>query len=151
MDVLINFVTYGILLYSVVLLLFYLFIAFYSIGETVKHFQKAGVTNYTNLLVTEYSPTISLLAPAYNEEATIIENVRSLLSVHYDKIEIIIINDGSKDNTLQKVLTEPETQAALLKRGLDPQPSSPEEFDALVRSEITQWKKVVQTAGIKQE
>lgn len=106
MDILINFVTYGILLYSVVLLLFYLFIAFYSIGETVKHFQKAGVTNYTNLLVTEYSPTISLLAPAYNEEATIIENVRSLLSVHYDKIEIIIINDGSKDNTLQKVLTE---------------------------------------------
>jgi cellulose synthase/poly-beta-1,6-N-acetylglucosamine synthase-like glycosyltransferase len=106
MDVLINFVTYAILLYSVVLLLFYLFIAFYSIGETVKHFQKAGVTNYTNLLVTEYSPTISLLAPAYNEEATIIENVRSLLSVHYDKIEIIIINDGSKDNTLQKVLTE---------------------------------------------
>src|SRR5690606_38517225 len=45
-------------------------------------------------------------APAYNESATIIENIRSLMSLHYSKYEVIIVNDGSKDDTLEKVIEE---------------------------------------------
>ena len=48
---------------------------------------------------------MSILAPAYNEGASIIENVRSLLSLHYNNLEVIIINDGSKDNSLEKLIT----------------------------------------------
>jgi cellulose synthase/poly-beta-1,6-N-acetylglucosamine synthase-like glycosyltransferase len=106
MDLITGVFAYSILLYSVVLLGFYVFIALYSVGETRNHLRKASFTNYNNLLVTEFSPTVSLLAPAYNEEATIVENVRSLLNIHYDKLEIIIINDGSKDNTLKKVIDQ---------------------------------------------
>jgi cellulose synthase/poly-beta-1,6-N-acetylglucosamine synthase-like glycosyltransferase len=43
------------------------------------------------------------LAPAYNEGANIIENVRSLLSIHYNNLEVIIINDGSKDDSIEKL------------------------------------------------
>ena len=46
---------------------------------------------------------VSVVAPAYNEEATIIENIRSLLSLHYGNYEVIIINDGSKDNTVEVI------------------------------------------------
>jgi len=49
-------------------------------------------------------PSISIIAPAYNEEASIIENIRSLLSLEYPKVEVIVVNDGSKDNSLQKVI-----------------------------------------------
>lgn len=45
-------------------------------------------------------PSISVIAPAYNEEKTIIESVNSLLNLKYPDYELIIVNDGSKDNTL---------------------------------------------------
>lgn len=50
------------------------------------------------------APPIALLAPAFNEAATIAESVRSLLSLHYPSFEVIVINDGSKDETLQVLI-----------------------------------------------
>ncbi|WP_231566351.1 glycosyltransferase family 2 protein [Litchfieldella xinjiangensis] len=45
-------------------------------------------------------PPVSLLVPAYNEEATIRTSIRSLLQLQYPDYEVVIINDGSKDATL---------------------------------------------------
>lgn len=105
-----DFFTYAVLSYSVVLLLFYIFIAIYSIGETRKYIRKSSFTDYAVLAVADNAPSISILAPAYNEGATIIENVRSLLSVHYNNLELIVINDGSKDDCLQKLITAYELE-----------------------------------------
>ena len=47
---------------------------------------------------------ISVIVPAYNEELNIVESIRSLLSLEYPVYEVIVVNDGSKDNTLNTVI-----------------------------------------------
>ena len=47
-----------------------------------------------------YTPPISIIAPAYNEEVTILSSVRALLSLNYPEFEVIVVNDASKDGTL---------------------------------------------------
>lgn len=96
--------TYGIFLYAVVLLLSYIWIGLFSIGETRTYMHKNEITDYRLLASTPHAPSVSILAPAYNEGATIIENVRSLLSLYYSNMEVLIINDGSKDDSLQKLI-----------------------------------------------
>jgi cellulose synthase/poly-beta-1,6-N-acetylglucosamine synthase-like glycosyltransferase len=47
---------------------------------------------------------ISIIAPAYNEEKTIVESIKSLLSLEYPQFEVIVVNDGSTDQTLGKMV-----------------------------------------------
>ena len=53
---------------------------------------------------------ISILVPAYNEEAGVISTVRSLLNLNYPQYEIIVVNDGSTDKTSEKVLSQFEME-----------------------------------------
>jgi peptidoglycan-N-acetylglucosamine deacetylase len=46
-----------------------------------------------------YKPSVSIIVPCYNEEAVILKNVDALLSIDYPDIEIIVVDDGSKDQT----------------------------------------------------
>jgi cellulose synthase/poly-beta-1,6-N-acetylglucosamine synthase-like glycosyltransferase len=46
------------------------------------------------------TPAISIVAPAYNEEATLADSVRSLLGLNYPQFEVIVVSDGSTDGTL---------------------------------------------------
>lgn len=103
-DIALDILTYGILIYATVLLLSYIAIALFSIGETREYMKKNSFTDYRLLASSPHSPSVSILAPAYNEGATIIENVRSLLSLYYSNLEILIINDGSKDDSLDKLI-----------------------------------------------
>jgi len=54
----------------------------------------------------DFGPPISLIAPSYNEEKTIIASVRSFLGLDYPKHEVIIVNDGSTDQTLERLKHE---------------------------------------------
>jgi cellulose synthase/poly-beta-1,6-N-acetylglucosamine synthase-like glycosyltransferase len=50
------------------------------------------------------APAISVMAPAYNEALNIVESVRSLLNLAYPQFEVIVVNDGSTDATLEALI-----------------------------------------------
>ncbi|MFM2130026.1 MAG: hypothetical protein RL477_1572, partial [Pseudomonadota bacterium] len=47
---------------------------------------------------------VSILAPAYNEELSVVESVKALLALDYPRFEVIVINDGSTDATLARLI-----------------------------------------------
>ena len=52
-----------------------------------------------------FAPGVSVVAGAYNEEKTIVDNVQSLLKMDYPNFEVVIVNDGSKDHTLDLLIS----------------------------------------------
>lgn len=47
---------------------------------------------------------VSVIAPAFNEELSIVESVKALLALQYPNHEVIVVNDGSKDGTLAALI-----------------------------------------------
>ena len=54
----------------------------------------------------ELAPSISICVPAYNESAVVVDTIRSLLSLDYPQVEVVVANDGSTDTTLDVLRTE---------------------------------------------
>jgi len=50
------------------------------------------------------APPISIVVPAYNEGKSILESVRSLLALRYPRLEVVVVNDGSTDDTLERLI-----------------------------------------------
>ena len=55
---------------------------------------------------TPMTPPITIIAPAHNEEASIRVSIRNLLALDYPELEIIVVNDGSQDRTLEELCDE---------------------------------------------
>lgn len=95
---------YLFLIYSITAIMSYLILAAISAIETREYKRKNSYVNYKEIMSSQKSPTISIIAPAFNESLNIVENVRSLLSNHYVNYDVIIVNDGSKDDSLEKLI-----------------------------------------------
>ena len=86
----------------------YLILGIFSAMALRKYLRKNSYVNYNSLVLSPLSPEVSIIAPAFNESKTIIDNVRTLLSLYYNNFEVILVNDGSTDNTLEKIKEEYE-------------------------------------------
>ncbi len=93
----------AIFYYAVFVMISYVVLTLLSAIEMNSYIKKNSYVSYREILVSPLAPSVSILAPAYNEEANIIDNIRSLMSLHYSNYEVIIINDGSSDNTFQRM------------------------------------------------
>ena len=94
-----------VVVYSTLVISSYVAFAVLAFFEHKKHYTYHD-DDYTigELKKSPYTPGVSIVAPAYNEEKTVITNVKSLLSLDYPDFEVVIVNDGSKDKTLELLI-----------------------------------------------
>lgn len=95
---------YYLIYYSTAINSIYIVILLFSFIGVIKQSKYWNLKKITFLFKKGIMPSISIIAPAFNEEATIIESANSLLNLKYPDYELIIVNDGSKDNTIQTLI-----------------------------------------------
>ncbi|MDP1891112.1 MAG: glycosyltransferase [Gemmatimonadaceae bacterium] len=93
-----------ILVYFILLNSFYALLLLLSFPELWTHFQLADDEYFARVLSTDALPPISVLVPAYNEEVTIASSVLSFLTLAYPRHEVVLVNDGSKDHTMDELV-----------------------------------------------
>ncbi|MDQ3061098.1 MAG: glycosyltransferase family 2 protein [Pseudomonadota bacterium] len=101
----IEFTTWFIFAYFIVLNAGYLALNFLSIFALQRNKQEKLLEDLPQVF-SGLEPGISILVPAYNEEATITASIRSMFQLTYSDFEVIVINDGSKDATLDVLKRE---------------------------------------------
>lgn len=110
-DIVYEIVIWIFLVYSVITLLIYSWIGLYAYGAVSRYKNDNTFTDYNLIATNANAPSFSVIAPAYNEGMTVVENVRSLLSLYYHNLEIIIVNDGSRDDSMEKLIVAYELES----------------------------------------
>lgn len=95
--------------YFIVLNGIYLIMTIISLRVLPRFMQRQTIHKFPQT-ETGFEPPISLIVTAYNEEAVIVQTVKAILKLDYPRFEIIIVNDGSKDNTLRVLINEFDLQ-----------------------------------------
>lgn len=98
-EALVLWTDWAILLYFLWLNSCYALLLLYSIPEIWEQTRLAEDDDFGALMRSDALPPIAILVPAYNESRTIVESVTALLALEYRSFEVIVINDGSKDDS----------------------------------------------------
>ena len=93
-----------VLIYMILVISFYTILLVISMFQLRKSYQLDDWEPYEELLHLSQTKPVSILVPAYNESVGIMATVRSLLSIEYPEYEVIIVNDGSTDDSLEKLI-----------------------------------------------
>lgn len=107
----IYFFSYLIYFYATAIVLVYLLLMVLSYYKTLRY--RYRYTERDEQYLKDYpesAPGISIVAPAFNEEVIISDCVHSFLNLNYPNFEVIIVNDGSKDKTLDILINEFELE-----------------------------------------
>ena len=95
---------YVFIYYSIAINSIYLLLLLFSRINVSRQTRLWNSKNFAMLFRKRMLPGVSIIAPAYNEEKIIIESANSLLNLTYPDYELIVVNDGSTDDTLQVLI-----------------------------------------------
>ena len=94
----------GVLAYFLVINLMYVMFSVVAFFALAQHRRRWTSRALDVVMRSPATPAISVIAPAYNEEATIEQSLRSLLLLNYPRFEVVVVNDGSKDKTIETMV-----------------------------------------------
>jgi len=97
-------VYHAIFILTVLIFTTYLGLTIFSAITLRKYLRKNSYVDYNSIVSSPLAPSLSVIAPAYNESRSIVDNIRTLLSLYYNNYEVVVINDGSSDDTLDKII-----------------------------------------------
>ncbi len=103
-DFVLFLVNHLVLSYFLILNSFYALFLILAVPELWGHWRIADETDLSMLRGSDVIPPLSLLVPTYNEEKTIADSLLSVLTLEYPRHEVIVVNDGSTDGTMQKLI-----------------------------------------------
>jgi cellulose synthase/poly-beta-1,6-N-acetylglucosamine synthase-like glycosyltransferase len=92
-----------ILYYYAVLCVVYLVLFAAALLDSLRHQRWVHTLPLDRLASSPVAPTVAVLVPAHDEEAGIVQSVQSLLALDYPEFEVIVVNDGSLDETLDRL------------------------------------------------
>ena len=98
------FVTHAVFIVTVLIFTTYLGLTIFSAISLRKYLRKNSYVDYNSIVGSPLAPSLSVIAPAFNESATIVDNIRTLLSLYYNNYEVVVLNDGSTDDTMEKII-----------------------------------------------
>ncbi len=94
---------YLLLAYSFAIGSIYLLLNILSFKRILQYKQKMAYIDLKKIFKFQNYKPISIIVPAYNEENTIVDSIKSLLQLEYPDFQLVIVNDGSTDQTLEKI------------------------------------------------
>ena len=109
-DILRFLVLHAIFIITALIFSTYLMLTIFSAISLRKYLRKNSYVDYNTIVSSPLAPTLSVIAPAYNESQTIVDNIRTLLSLYYNNYEVIVVNDGSTDDSLEKIISTYELE-----------------------------------------
>ena len=99
-----------IFIVTVVVFVSYLTLMIFSAVTLRRYKRKNSYVDYNSIVTSSLAPSVTVIAPAFNESATIVDNSRALLSLYYNNLDVVIVNDGSTDNSMEKMISEYELE-----------------------------------------
>jgi cellulose synthase/poly-beta-1,6-N-acetylglucosamine synthase-like glycosyltransferase len=104
-DALSGFDTF-VLLYGVALNASYLLLIGLAAFDALHYFRRLPYSGDQDVFANPLTPAISIIVPAFNEQETIVDCLHGLLNLHYPQYELIIVDDGSTDETFERLRRE---------------------------------------------
>jgi cellulose synthase/poly-beta-1,6-N-acetylglucosamine synthase-like glycosyltransferase len=103
-NVILEYINIVFLMFTISLFIIFSIMGYLSTINSIHYRKKNSFGDLSKIMASPLAPSITIIAPAYNEGMTIVENIRSLLSLQYVNYEVMVVNDGSRDDTMKKVI-----------------------------------------------
>ena len=103
-ELMMNLLAWFFIGYAVVLNTSFGILTVLAISSYLGYQRRIGFAGYDESFGEPLARGVSVLMPAYNESATIVESVSAMTALRYPDFEVIVIDDGSKDDTVARMI-----------------------------------------------